>query len=220
MTFLYRILTRFAVVKTGFKNIYRSSTSLQIWKLVCPTSAGSSQNCLVQAFNRLGGSQNVHDNPSQTFNRCRSSQNMHHNLLHAFNRLCGSQNFLAKPLRAFNRHCSRAQKCNALFGAENVLTSVGPQSTTFYERQYSAKNWNMRNFGPTNPRGTAIPPKQWLYQKEWYVDCVPKWAWLRVEVMSMANFDDVMQAKMALWTASLYSDEVVSWLLNVTMNHT
>ena len=24
----------------------------------------------------------------------------------------------------------------------------------------------MRNFGPTNPHGTAFPPKQWLYQKE------------------------------------------------------
>ena len=24
----------------------------------------------------------------------------------------------------------------------------------------------MRNFGPSNPRGTAFAPKQWLYQKE------------------------------------------------------
>ena len=24
----------------------------------------------------------------------------------------------------------------------------------------------MRNFGPTNPHGTAFAPKQWLYEKE------------------------------------------------------
>ena len=32
--------------------------------------------------------------------------------------------------------------------------------------QYRAQNRNMRNFGPTNPNGTAFVLKQWLYQKE------------------------------------------------------
>ena len=31
---------------------------------------------------------------------------------------------------------------------------------------YWAQNGNMRNFGSTNPHGTAFAPKQWLYQKE------------------------------------------------------
>ena len=31
---------------------------------------------------------------------------------------------------------------------------------------YNAQNGNMRNFGSTNPHGTAFEPKQWLYQKE------------------------------------------------------
>ena len=32
--------------------------------------------------------------------------------------------------------------------------------------QYRAQNGNMRNFGPTNPNGTAFVLKEWLYQKE------------------------------------------------------
>ena len=56
-----------------------------------------------------------------------------------------------------------AQKCNALVGAENVLTSVGPQATPFDVGQYRAQNGNMKNFGPANPHGIAIEPKQWLY---------------------------------------------------------
>ena len=60
----------------------------------------------------------------------------------------------------------RAQKCIALFGAETVPTSAGPQTTPFHEWQYRAENGNMRNFGPTNPHGTAIAPNQWLYQKD------------------------------------------------------
>ena len=31
---------------------------------------------------------------------------------------------------------------------------------------YRARNGNMRNFGPTNPHGTAFAPKQWLYQNQ------------------------------------------------------
>ena len=60
----------------------------------------------------------------------------------------------------------RAQKCSVLVGAENVLTSARPQTTTFHGGQYMAKNGNMQSFGPTNPHGTAFAPKQWLYQKE------------------------------------------------------
>ena len=60
----------------------------------------------------------------------------------------------------------RAQKCIALVGAETVLTSAGPQSTPFHGGQYRDRNGNKRKFGPVNPHGTAIAPKQWLYQKE------------------------------------------------------
>ena len=34
----------------------------------------------------------------------------------------------------------------------------------------------------------------------------------------VTGYPDYVGQKMALWTASLYSDEVVSWLLNVTMS--
>ena len=61
----------------------------------------------------------------------------------------------------------RAQKCIVLVGAETVLTSAGLQTTPFHGWQYRAENGNMRNFGPTNPHGTAFAPKQWLYQRVW-----------------------------------------------------
>ena len=57
----------------------------------------------------------------------------------------------------------RAQKCIALVGAETVLTSAGPQSTPFHGGQYRNRNGNKRKFGPVNPHGAAIAPKQWLY---------------------------------------------------------
>ena len=62
----------------------------------------------------------------------------------------------------------RAQKCNAIVGADTVLTSEGPQTTPFHGGQHRAKNGNMRNFGPTNPHGTAFAPNKWLHpQKQW-----------------------------------------------------
>ena len=57
----------------------------------------------------------------------------------------------------------RAEKCNALVGAETVLTSAEIQTTQFHGVQYRAKNKNMRNFRPTNPHGSAVAPKQWFY---------------------------------------------------------
>ena len=60
----------------------------------------------------------------------------------------------------------RAQKCNASDSGDTALTSAGPQTTPFLGGQYKAQNRNMRNFGPTNPHGTAFARKQWLYQKE------------------------------------------------------
>ena len=60
----------------------------------------------------------------------------------------------------------RAQKCNAIVGADTVLSSAGPQTTPFHGGQHRARNGNMRNFGPTNPHGTAFAPKQWFHQKE------------------------------------------------------
>ena len=57
----------------------------------------------------------------------------------------------------------RAQKCISLVGAETILTRAGPQTTLFHGGQERAGNENMRTFGPTNPHGTALAPKQWLY---------------------------------------------------------
>ena len=60
----------------------------------------------------------------------------------------------------------RAQKCNAIVGADTVLTSAGMQTTPSIGGQHRAKNGNMRNFGPTNPHGTAFEPNKLLHQKE------------------------------------------------------
>ena len=60
----------------------------------------------------------------------------------------------------------RAQKCIAIVGADTVLTSPGPQTTPFHGGQHRSKNGNMRNFGPTNPHGTAFAPNKWLHEKE------------------------------------------------------
>ena len=60
----------------------------------------------------------------------------------------------------------RAQKCNAIVGADTVLTSTGPQTTPFHGGQHRAKNGNMRIFGPSNPHGTAFAPNKWFHQKE------------------------------------------------------
>ena len=60
----------------------------------------------------------------------------------------------------------RAQKCNAIVGADTVLPSAGPQTTQFHGGQHRAKNGKMRKFGPTNLHGTAFPPSKWLHQKE------------------------------------------------------
>ena len=76
-------------------------------------------------------------------------------------RLHQSNGYIKRNLRAWT-----VQKCLALVGADTVLTSSGPETTPFHGRQYRAQNGNMRNFGPTNPHGTAFAPKQWLYQKE------------------------------------------------------
>ena len=76
-------------------------------------------------------------------------------------RLHQSNGYIKRKLRVW-----RAQKCIALVGAEVVHTSAGPQTTLFHGRHYKDGNGNVRNFGPTNPHGTAFAPKQWLYQKE------------------------------------------------------
>ena len=76
-------------------------------------------------------------------------------------RLHQSNGYIKRKLRAW-----RVQKCIALVGADTVLTTAWKQSTPFHGGQYRALNGNMRNFGPTNPHGTAFAPKQWLYQKE------------------------------------------------------
>ena len=81
--------------------------------------------------------------------------------IYMISRLHQSNGYIKRKLRAW-----RVQKCIALVGADTVLTSWGPETTPFQGRQYRAKNGNMRNFGPTNPHGTAFAPKQWLYQKE------------------------------------------------------
>ena len=72
-----------------------------------------------------------------------------------------SNAYIKRKLRAW-----RVQNCIALVGADTVLTSAWKQSTPFHGEWYRAQNGNMRNFGPTNPHGTAFAQKQWLYQKE------------------------------------------------------
>ena len=81
--------------------------------------------------------------------------------IYMISRLHQSNGYIKRKLRAW-----RVQKCIALVGADTVLTSWGPETTPFQGRQYRVQNGNMRNFGPTNPQGTAFAPKQWLYQKE------------------------------------------------------
>ena len=81
--------------------------------------------------------------------------------IHMVPRLHQSNGYIKRKLRAW-----RVQKCIALVGADSVLTTSWKQSTPLHERWYRAQNGNMRNFGPTNPHGTAFVPKQWLYQKE------------------------------------------------------
>ena len=60
----------------------------------------------------------------------------------------------------------RPQKCIALVRGKTPPTCAGLQTTPFHGWQYRAENGNKRNFGQTNPYGTAFAPKQWLYQKE------------------------------------------------------
>ena len=60
----------------------------------------------------------------------------------------------------------RAQKCITLVGAVTELTSAGPQTTPYHGGKYRVGNGNMRNFGLTNPHGTAFAPKQCLYKTE------------------------------------------------------
>ena len=70
-------------------------------------------------------------------------------------RLHQSNGNIKRKLRAW-----REQKFITVVGADTVLTSAGPQSTPFHGWYYRAQNGNMRNFGPTNPHGTAFSPKQ------------------------------------------------------------
>ena len=60
----------------------------------------------------------------------------------------------------------RAQKCVALVGAENPLTSSGPKNIPLHVWRYRTENGNIRNFVHPNTHGTAFPPKQWIYQRE------------------------------------------------------
>ena len=66
-----------------------------------------------------------------------------------------SKGYIKRKLRIW-----RAQKCIALVGEETVLTSARLQTTKFHGGQYRDRNGNMRNFGPTNPHGTAFASKQ------------------------------------------------------------
>ena len=69
--------------------------------------------------------------------------------------------YIKRQLRAW-----RVQKCIVLVGADTVLITAWPQSTSFHGGLYRAPNGNMRNFGLTNPHGTAFAQKQWLHQNE------------------------------------------------------
>ena len=73
-------------------------------------------------------------------------------------RLQQSNGYIKRKLRVYG-----TQKCNALVGAETVLSSAGQQTTPFPGGDYWAENGCMQTFGPTNPHGTAFATKQWLY---------------------------------------------------------
>ena len=81
--------------------------------------------------------------------------------IHMVPRLHQSNGYIKMKLRAW-----RVQKCIALVGADTVLISLAPQTTPRHGGQYRVQRRNLGNFGPTNPRGTASVPMQWLYQKE------------------------------------------------------
>ena len=68
-------------------------------------------------------------------------------------RLHQSNGYIKRKLRVW-----RVQKCIALVGADTILTTAWPQTTPFHGG-YTAQNGNMRNFGPTNPHGTAFISK-------------------------------------------------------------
>ena len=76
-------------------------------------------------------------------------------------RLHQSNGYLKTKLRVW-----RIQKYIALVRGKAPPTCAGLQSTPFHGWQARAENGNMRNFGPSNPHGTTLAPKQWLYQKE------------------------------------------------------
>ena len=76
-------------------------------------------------------------------------------------RLHQSNVYIKRKLRVW-----RSEKGIALVGAETELTSAGPQTTPFHGGQYRDGNGNMRNFGPTNPHGTAFQQEECLHQKE------------------------------------------------------
>ena len=60
----------------------------------------------------------------------------------------------------------RTQKCNALVGAETVLSSSGQQITMFHGGQYRAENRSLCKFRSTYRHGTVLPQKECSYQKE------------------------------------------------------
>ena len=76
-------------------------------------------------------------------------------------RLHPSNGYIKRKLRTW-----RVLKCIAIVSADTVLTSAGPQTTSFHGGYYISQNGNMRNFGSTNPHVTVVARKQWLYQKE------------------------------------------------------
>ena len=76
-------------------------------------------------------------------------------------RLHQCNGYMKRKLREWS-----VQKCIAVVGADTVLTSAGPQTTSCHGGQYRVQRGNLRNFGPTKPHGNAFAPMQWLYQKE------------------------------------------------------
>ena len=76
-------------------------------------------------------------------------------------RLHQSNGYMIRKLGAW-----RAQNYNAIVGAETVVTSAGPQITPFMGVRIGSTMEICEPSEPTNPRGTAFPPKEWLHQKD------------------------------------------------------
>ena len=61
--------------------------------------------------------------------------------------------------------------------------------------------------------------KQLCTAKHCHIDDMPKWEWLQVAVMSWDVASTFLMMSCRVKNDSVNGDEIVSWLLNVSMSH-